>query len=299
MIQTLCSRDYPKGFFDDYGFTIFDECHKLGAAHFSKSLQKIQTKRILGLSATPDREDGMAKVFEAYIGKPVYQEKVREPDPTVKVRAVYYPGADADWADVPTDWKGDVVLPTLLKKLTTSQHRAQMITKLIIELCEEKTRQILVLSDHKSLLELLEGGLPKTLKVGYYIGGMKKHELADNAANCQVLLATYAMASDALNIPSLNCVILASPRKRVEQSTGRILRQKIEERTIAPIIVDIVDVHETYRRMWRKREEYYKKCHYDIKPEGPGAPEPVNDIVQPQQQQQINTDKPLFVRRPR
>ncbi len=294
MIQTLCSRDYPKGFFDEYGFTIFDECHKLGAAHFSKSLQKIQTKKILGLSATPDREDGMTKVFEAYIGKPIYQEKVREPDPTVIVRAVYYPGADADWADVPTDWKGEVVLATLLKKLTTSQHRSHTIVKLISELCQEKTRQILVLSDHKSLLELVEGGLPKTLKVGYYIGGMKKTDLADNAANCQVLLATYAMASDALNIPSLNCVVLASPRKRVEQSTGRILRLKPEERTIAPVIVDIVDVHDTYRRMWKKREEYYKKCHYEIKSEGPGAPEPVNDIVTADK---VDITKPMFVRR--
>jgi superfamily II DNA or RNA helicase len=293
MIQTLCSRDYPKGYFDDYGFTVFDECHKLGAAHFSKSLQKIQTKRILGLSATPDREDGMAKVFEAYIGKPVYQEKVREPDPTVIVRAVYYPGADADWADVPTDWKGDVVLPTLLKKLTTSTHRSSIIVGLLKELCEEKSRQILVLSDHKSLLEIVEGGLPNTLKVGYYIGGMKKGDLADNAANCQVLLATYAMASDALNIPSLNCVVLASPRKRVEQSTGRILRQKIEDRTLAPVIVDIVDVHDTYRRMYKKREEYYKKCHYEIKSEGPGAPKPVNDIIEPK----VDTSKSMFVRR--
>ncbi len=295
MIQTLCSRDYPKGFFDDYGFTIFDECHKLGAAHFSKSLQKIQTKRILGLSATPDREDGMTKVFEAYIGKPVYQEKVREPDPTVIVRSVYYPGSDADWAEVPTDWKGEVVLATLLKKLTTSVHRCGLIVDVLKGLCTEKDRQILVLSDHKSLLEIVEGGLPKTLKVGYYIGGMKKQDLADNAANCQILLATYAMASDALNIPSLNAVVLASPRKRVEQSTGRILRLKPEERTLAPIIIDIVDVHDTYRRMWKKREEYYKKCHYEIKSEGPGAPAPVNDIVKPDTK--VDTDKPLFIKR--
>jgi hypothetical protein len=107
----------------------------------------------------------MAKVFEAYIGKPVYQEKVREPDPTVVVRAVYYPGADADWADVPTDWKGDVVLPTLLKKLTTSVHRSALIISLLKELCVEASRQILVLSDHKSLLELVEGGLQKPSKL--------------------------------------------------------------------------------------------------------------------------------------
>jgi hypothetical protein len=37
-------QDFHEGAFRDYGFCIFDECHHLGAAHFSKSLLKIQTK---------------------------------------------------------------------------------------------------------------------------------------------------------------------------------------------------------------------------------------------------------------
>ena len=64
MIQTICRRDFPENFFDQYGFTIFDECHHLGAAYFCKALIKIQTKYMLGLSATPDREDGLSCIFE-------------------------------------------------------------------------------------------------------------------------------------------------------------------------------------------------------------------------------------------
>ena len=45
MIQTLCSQTFPDQFFKTYGFTIFDECHHLGAQHFCKSLFKIQTKK--------------------------------------------------------------------------------------------------------------------------------------------------------------------------------------------------------------------------------------------------------------
>jgi superfamily II DNA or RNA helicase len=44
MIQTICRREFPEGFFDQYGFTIFDECHHLGAAYFCQALKKIQTK---------------------------------------------------------------------------------------------------------------------------------------------------------------------------------------------------------------------------------------------------------------
>jgi hypothetical protein len=72
------------------------------------------------------------------------------------------------------------------------------------------------------------------------------------------------MASEAMNIKTLNTVVLASPRKNVEQSTGRILRIRPEEREIHPIIVDIVDVHGMYQSMWKKRMTYYKKCQYKI-----------------------------------
>ena len=72
------------------------------------------------------------------------------------------------------------------------------------------------------------------------------------------------MASEAMNIKTLNTVILASPRKKVEQSTGRILRTQISQRTVAPLIVDIVDVHGVYQGMWKKRRAYYNKCAYKI-----------------------------------
>jgi superfamily II DNA or RNA helicase len=275
MIQTLCSRDYPEGFFADYGFTIFDECHHLGAAHFSRALQKIQTRYLLGLSATPTREDGMTKVFEAFLGKPVYWEKTREADPTVTVRAVHYDGSDADptWTDAPVDWKGEVVLARLLSKIVESPDRTALILDILEDLCKEPTRQILVLSERKVLLEAIEAALPASVRQGYYIGGMKEEVRERNAKEAQVLLATYSMASDALNIKTLNAVILASPRKRVEQSTGRILRQRPEERTLAPVIVDIIDVHDMYQGMWRKRAAYYKTCGYPITHVRPGQEE--------------------------
>jgi hypothetical protein len=46
MIQTICLHEYPADTFSGYGFTIFDECHHLGAQHFSGVLRKIQTKHI-------------------------------------------------------------------------------------------------------------------------------------------------------------------------------------------------------------------------------------------------------------
>ena len=100
--------------------------------------------------------------------------------------------------------------------------------------------------------------------MGYYIGGMKTATRELAAENAQILWATYAMASEAMNIKTLNCVLMASPRRKIEQSTGRILRQRPEERKVDPIIVDVVDVHRSMQSQSRIRIAYYKKCGYKV-----------------------------------
>jgi superfamily II DNA or RNA helicase len=102
------------------------------------------------------------------------------------------------------------------------------------------------------------------LSIGYYIGGMKEEKREAAGREARVLLASYAMASEAMNIKSLNTVILASPRKKVEQSVGRILRERPSERKVSPLILDIVDSHGVYQGQWRKRRAFYKDCGYKI-----------------------------------
>lgn len=265
MIQTLVQREFPEGTFRKFGFTIFDECHHLGASNFSRSLLKVQTKYMLGLSATPKRDDGLTKVFEWFLGKPVYWEKTREPDAQVIVRYEQITSTDPTYTEVPVDYKGEMVMARLLTKVVEHMPRTEKIAEIVRELCEDDRRRVLVLSERISHLNTLEELLkPSGLTMSYYIGGMKEEEREAGAQSSRVLLASYAMASEAMNIKTLNTVILASPRKKVEQSTGRILRIKPEQRQVAPVIVDIVDVHGVYQGQWRKRAAYYKKCAYKI-----------------------------------
>jgi len=264
MIQTVCLRDWAPGTFDGYGLTIFDECHHLGAQHFSGVLKKIQTDKMLGLSATPDRDDGLTKVFEYYLGKPVYQEKTRDPDPTVKVRAVWFTSEDPAYKEPPRDWRGEIVTARLLTQLVECEARTRLVLEHLKEMAADPRRKILVLSERKAHLAAIEAGLPPGTVRGYYVGGMKQVDLDSNAETCQVLLATYAMASEAMNIKALNAMIMASPRKKVEQSTGRILRTSVDARTVEPLIVDLIDSHDMYVNQWYQRQRYYKKCAYTI-----------------------------------
>ena len=272
MIQTIVQRQIPEAMLRSYAFTIFDECHHLGAKHFSKILTKLQTKHMLGLSATPTRDDGLTKVFEWHLGKPVYWEKRREADETVTVEMMRFSCDDIEYRDTPMNFRGEVILARLLSQVVACQKRNVFIADKLKELIKDPARRILVLSERIGHLESLETLLKPAAAaagcaMGYYIGGMKTATRELAAEEARILWATYAMASEAMNIKTLNCVLMASPRRKIEQSTGRILRQRPEERSVAPLILDIVDAHRPYQSQSRQRILYYKKCGYKVKDE--------------------------------
>jgi superfamily II DNA or RNA helicase len=53
---------------------------------------------------------------------------------------------------------------------------------------------------------------------------------------------------------------MATPKTDIEQSVGRILREKHS----SPIVVDVVDSHDLFQNQWRKRKTFYKKENYKI-----------------------------------
>ena len=97
--------------------------------------------------------------------------------------------------------------------------------------------------------------------VGYYVGGMSEQELKKSEKK-QVILASFSMASEALDIPSLNAEFLITPKTDIVQCVGRVLRAKHSFSN--PIIYDIKDSHDVFVRQWLKRKAYYKKQNYNI-----------------------------------
>ena len=97
--------------------------------------------------------------------------------------------------------------------------------------------------------------------VGYYVGGMSEPELKKSEKK-QVILASFSMASEALDIPSLNAEFLITPKTDIVQSVGRVLRAK--HAFSDPIIYDIKDNHSVFEKQWLKRKAYYKKQNYNI-----------------------------------
>lgn len=275
MIQTICSRAYPIGTFDRFGFAIFDEVHHLGAEHFSMALQRINCRRMLGLTATPKRADGLSKVFEWHLGPIVYQIARRPKDDTVIVETLRYTCDDPVYLETQTNYRGETIRARMINNIANYGPRTSVILEWIIPLMAEPTRKLLVLSDRREHLIAFEGGFKSAgiSSVGYYVGGMKQKDL-DISAEQRVILGTFAMASEGMNIPTLNMVLLATPKSSIEQSVGRILRQKKEERTVQPMILDVID-NEFIECVgqWNKRRRFYVECGYELRWAGAaGAP---------------------------
>ena len=88
---------------------------------------------------------------------------------------------------------------------------------------------------------------------------MKEKNLKESESK-KIIIGTYAMASEGLDIKTLTTLIMATPKTDVCQSVGRILRTKHSQ----PMVIDIIDSHTIFKNQWKKRQTYYKKQNYKI-----------------------------------
>jgi superfamily II DNA or RNA helicase len=197
-----------------------------------------------------------------FIGDKIYEEK-RENDDPVCVRAITYRTNDVDFNEVEVDFRGNTKYSTMITKLCEFGPRSDFIVRVIGDLIqEEPENQIMVLCHNRSLLNYLYEAIShrNLAPVGFYVGGMKQDKLQQTEGK-QIVLATYAMAAEALDIKTLSTLVMVTPKTDITQSVGRILRVKHEN----PIIVDIVDSHEIFQNQWAQRRRFYKKCNYRIR----------------------------------
>jgi len=177
----------------------------------------------------------------------------------------YYETDDA-YSHVHLLWNGNPNSARMVSNVCEYKPRTIMIVKIIKDiLTKEPERKILILSERRNHLLDFEKLIieNKIATVGYYVGGMSMTELK-NSEDKQVILATFQMASEGMDIPSLNTLILASPYTSIEQSIGRIQRQKADERKYIPLTIDIWDNFSLFDKKGYTRQSFYKKNNYTV-----------------------------------
>lgn len=266
-LQSLAMRDYDIKIFEDIGFVIIDEVHHTGAQVFCRAFKKLNNPIILGLSATLNRKDGMRKVFEYYIGGSVYSIKKKEyTDVDVNVHKYYVP--NIEYSIIKKMWNGKENIAAMINNICAFNPRNEYIINILIDILrKEPERRVLILSERRGQLKSIEDLIIlhniANKDYGYYVGGMKQDQL-NKSAEKQIILATFQLAAEGFNVPSLNTLILASPISDIQQSIGRILRERPEDRKYTPLCIDIADEFSVFHRKNSSRMKFYNNNKYKI-----------------------------------
>jgi len=265
MLQSISMKEYPDWVFADFGFTIVDECHHISSEVFSRALPKINARYMFALSATPKRKDKLEKVMEWYIGPYLYiaqQENTRK----VRVNMVYYYNSNPYYSGIDTFPNGKPCLARMTNNITEFSRRNALLMEILRRSVDSDDSHVLALSDRREHLRYLHDKITETetATVGYYVGGMKERDLKETESK-KIMLSTFTMSSEALDVASLNTLVLMTSHSGGSvhtQSCGRILRKTHGD--FVPTIWDVVDDFSSYKNQAKGRLEYYKKQNYDI-----------------------------------
>jgi superfamily II DNA or RNA helicase len=255
--------EIPKEVFRGFGLTVIDECHHIASEVFVQAFQKITSKHMLGLSATPDRKDGLMYVIEWFLGPILYRsESGDKVDEAVHVEMYRHDPTDVDFNRILLNNQGVMNVAGMVNKLAAYIPRTDMLVKIIGDILDQDpARQILVLSDRVQHCKDIWAKLDPE-KAAILSQGVAASKRAEFCASKKVLIATYSMCKEGFDVATLNTLVMATPRPDIDQIVGRILRTEKASRTIHPLIVDVVD--STFRRQFQARLKLYKDRNYVV-----------------------------------
>ena len=262
MIQTMCMREFEPRAFDSIGLLVVDEAHHIGAPAFSQFMFKICPKFTLGLTATPERKDGLTRLLYWFLGFEFFKIERVNQGATKVVTLKYTDNAFKE--SPPLTRFGKLNMAGMITVVTELENRNSLIIKTVEGVLGDN-RHVLILSDRREHCFYLANKFGS--KAGLYIGGMKEEDLNESAKK-QIVVATFQLAHEGLDIPILDTVILATPRSDIKQSIGRIMRET-KGKLNDPLIFDIADQWSVFFSMYLKRLKIYREGGFATDAEEP------------------------------
>ena len=276
-VQTLSKLDLEKYKYE-WDVIIVDECHRVsgtpsGMKMFYRVMSRLAASYKYGLSATVHRSDGLIKSTFAILGDIQY----KVPDEAVAEKIMQVEILRRDRGIMTSrsclDTDGTMVYSKLMEYLTGNIARCQIIAE---DLVKNQNHSNLILSDRLDHLHLLQNMLPEELKKDSAMidGRMtSKKAKADRiqaledmkAGKKHFLFASFSLAKEGLDIPRLDRLYLATPKKDyavVTQSIGRIARMC--EGKEQPVCYDYVDQIGFCENQWKRRKTSYRKARCRI-----------------------------------
>ncbi len=251
MVQTL-QRGISEEEIRSFGLVLVDECHHVPARTFSEVVQSFPARYRYGLTATPEREDGLTQAMYFSIGPRRYEVKREElQDAGLSLKPRLF------WQKTAFQYRycGDY------QKMITAMIRDQARNDIITDLANrarDAGRVVLVLSSRVNHCDLLGEQIPGSVVVhGELTMRARKEALEMVRDGSRSVLVASSIADEGLDIPSLDTLIVALPfraKGKGVQRIGRIMRPMEGKRE--PFIVDIVDRYiDVLRRQAQERWE--------------------------------------------
>jgi superfamily II DNA or RNA helicase len=254
----------------EFGAVLVDELHHVPAATFQRVLPQFPARFRFGLTATPERADGLSPLLELCVGPRRFEVSHAE-----LVKAGY------------------LVIPRVVPLKTGSCHltesHSSLVTelvvddarnKLVLELVKREAlagRSVLVLSARVTHCELLANRMKAAGVSAAAVTGMARKAERARAmeqfrdGSLKVLFAT-SLADEGLDVSRLERLVLATPARaegRTIQRLGRLMRPHPGKQT--PILYDLVDGDDLSQKQFLARRRAYRKVL------GVGAVEPIQE----------------------
>ena len=250
-----------------YGQIIIDECHHISAPRYEMLLNEVHSKYVLGLTATPDRQDGHQKIIFMLAGpirhkvKSNHAEKFEQ---QVIVTKLYSTPSvnlfNAEQRPRITD---------VYRWLTEDNKRTQrIISDVIAKISEGK--HPLVLTERREHAEqvynlLIENNIHTVILRGA-MRAKERKAANEQLSSAQVIVATGKYVGEGFDLPKLDTLFLALPiawKGSLVQYAGRIHRESEGKDLVT--IYDYVDSSiPMLERMFNKRKKGYKAMGYQI-----------------------------------
>ena len=271
MFPTLARSECPEALLAKYGHVIIDECHHVPAASFEAAMKRCTARYILGLTATPNRKDGLQKILFLQCGPIRHRidlDHSEEQSRTVFVRefSMRLP-AEKDRLPIHQIWE----------HLIQSGERNRAIASDVTSALAEQ-RFCALLSDRKEHLSTLESLLRDKMpeesicridgstnqKLRTAILGNLRSRAAEGRPF--VLLATSSLLGEGFDMPELDTLFLTMPisfKGRLIQYAGRLHRFSEKKKPVR--IYDYVEPDQPLTaQMYRKRRTAYHEMGYSI-----------------------------------
>jgi len=263
-VNSLAACTYPDWLVQSIGTVVVDEAHHIAAATLSQALPRLPARFVLGVSATPDRSDGLERVLYWLLGPLcfTYQRTVETTGiaGAVAVRFVEYsegPQNEIVYKD------GRLGFAAMSVALSQDPQRNALLLQLVADALDQGRQRILVLTSFREHLLYLASELRKSVQTAELHGTASGSELAHaRSAAVKVIVATYSFVEEGYDDDALDTLVLATPRSRIQQSVGRIERTRAGK--LRPLVLDLVDTWSIYARMRYKRRAFYRSRGFEL-----------------------------------